>query len=493
MDPKVELEEVNPHLRGGRVENHLGKTTPPDRDSNLELPVLSSRAQHDKRVAQFMKSAGGEASSRNGQKLALFTSWANSRGGLRGAPWGSSREPVVTKEKRWMTLFSREGLSGETKEQGECGWNDMSKKYVREKTRMDRIRNELVLKECGLKGNPIGQYERSSLRWFGYLERMSVDRAFAGEYHHTSRGYCSEIEPQVNVVSLRSHDFTGLGFNICGNMRDGIYIKDVLHRGPASESGRITPGDRIDSVRISFRHMVFEDALTILSYASPYEVQLEVESAASSRPSTLIRTKRTSVASIGVGDRICHPFYRSQSIADLAQLAGTSDKQRVVDVVSLTALEFRLLCALPEAESGQAFQPLLWLNRCTTFAGAIEVLTSRASPDVLHSLGQLRYLDPGHSVQFLDNPAGNGTSGSPSVSPQANYTDKAVAAIRIGKVELEEVNPHLRGGRMENHLGKTTPSSPNRDSNLDLPVLSSRASTQQAHWESKCQENATNG
>nr|CAD7265668.1 unnamed protein product [Timema shepardi] len=48
---KVELEEVNPHLRGRRVENHLGKTTPssPDRDSNLDLPVLSSRAQHDKR------------------------------------------------------------------------------------------------------------------------------------------------------------------------------------------------------------------------------------------------------------------------------------------------------------------------------------------------------------------------------------------------------------------------------------------------------------
>nr|CAD7567810.1 unnamed protein product [Timema californicum] len=48
---KVELEEVNPHLRGGRVENHLGKTTlsSPDQDSNLDLPVLRSRAQHDKR------------------------------------------------------------------------------------------------------------------------------------------------------------------------------------------------------------------------------------------------------------------------------------------------------------------------------------------------------------------------------------------------------------------------------------------------------------
>nr|CAD7409699.1 unnamed protein product [Timema poppensis] len=61
---KVELEEVNPHLRGGRVENHLGKTTPssPDRDSNLDLPVLSSRAQHDKRVSQLRHRGGCEVS-----------------------------------------------------------------------------------------------------------------------------------------------------------------------------------------------------------------------------------------------------------------------------------------------------------------------------------------------------------------------------------------------------------------------------------------------
>nr|CAD7413392.1 unnamed protein product [Timema poppensis] len=53
----VELEEVNPHLRGGRVENNLGKTTPssPDRGSNLDLPVLSSRAaQHDKRDGSYL-------------------------------------------------------------------------------------------------------------------------------------------------------------------------------------------------------------------------------------------------------------------------------------------------------------------------------------------------------------------------------------------------------------------------------------------------------
>nr|CAD7570639.1 unnamed protein product [Timema californicum] len=42
---------MNPHLRGWRVENHLGKTTPSslDRDLNLDLLVLSSQAQHDKR------------------------------------------------------------------------------------------------------------------------------------------------------------------------------------------------------------------------------------------------------------------------------------------------------------------------------------------------------------------------------------------------------------------------------------------------------------
>nr|CAD7572170.1 unnamed protein product [Timema californicum] len=53
---KVELEEVNPHLRGGRLENHLEKTTlsSSDRDSNLDLPVHSSRAQHDKRVSQLL-------------------------------------------------------------------------------------------------------------------------------------------------------------------------------------------------------------------------------------------------------------------------------------------------------------------------------------------------------------------------------------------------------------------------------------------------------
>ncbi|CAG2056771.1 unnamed protein product, partial [Timema podura] len=45
-----------------------------------------------------------------------------------------------------------------------------------EKTLVDRVSNQWVLKECGLKGNPSGHCERSILRCFGCVEKMSVER-----------------------------------------------------------------------------------------------------------------------------------------------------------------------------------------------------------------------------------------------------------------------------------------------------------------------------
>nr|CAD7408416.1 unnamed protein product [Timema poppensis] len=93
-------------------------------------------------------------------------------------------------------------------------------------------------------------------------------------------------------------------------------------------------------------------------------------------------------------------------------------------------------------------------------------------------------------------------SGSASYYPFGLYASSTNYSNGLGirKVELEEVNPHLRGGRVENRLGKTTPSSPvprfeprsprpqqssstrqarkpttpsrpDRDSNLDIPVI----------------------
>nr|CAD7439916.1 unnamed protein product [Timema bartmani] len=43
------------------------------------------------------------------------------------------------------------------------------------------------------------------------------------------------------------------------------------------------------------------------------------------------------------------------------------------------------------------------------------------------------------------------------------------------QLSLKELNQHLRGGRVENHLGKTSPSSSDRDLNLNLPIQGSLA------------------
>nr|CAD7395121.1 unnamed protein product [Timema poppensis] len=78
-------------------------------------------------------------------------------------------------------------------------------------------------------------------------------------------------------------------------------------------------------------------------------------------------------------------------------------------------------------------------------------------------------------IDLFFNPSWSLYTSNEDISRHAALIEGVSEVKGIGKIELEDVNPHLRGGRVENHLGKTTPSSPDRDSNLDLPVLSSRA------------------
>ncbi|XP_023242258.1 uncharacterized protein LOC111640485 [Centruroides sculpturatus] len=157
--------------------------------------------------------------------------------------------------------------------------------------------------------------------------KLAKNHPFSSVFHGVKKQRSRDdsylaVEPERITVPLRGHDFTGLGFNICGNMRDGIFVKDVLHHGPASESGKIRAGDRILSVTVSFNNMVYEDALTILSYASPYNVHLELAKA--TEKSQVMPTspgKRLgSVSFRSGGQRLFHPLYRSQSIDDLTQI-----------------------------------------------------------------------------------------------------------------------------------------------------------------------------
>nr|CAD7568573.1 unnamed protein product [Timema californicum] len=61
------------------------------------------------------------------------------------------------------------------------------------------------------------------------------------------------------------------------------------------------------------------------------------------------------------------------------------------------------------------------------------------------------------------------------LSSTAEDEEIEVRISELGRPNLKEVNPNLRGGRVENHLGKTTPSYTDQDSNLDLPFFGSLA------------------
>lgn len=72
-------------------------------------------------------------------------------------------------------------------------------------------------------------------------------------------------------------------------------------------------GDRISAIRINFSHMVYEDAKAILSCASPYEVEIEVEDS--------VRSPASGSKHSGAGqNHISNPFYRSQSFSTAQQV-----------------------------------------------------------------------------------------------------------------------------------------------------------------------------
>ena len=73
----------------------------------------------------------------------------------------------------------------------------------------------------------------------------------------------------------------------------------------------IRTGDRITSLTIDFQHIVQEDAMTILSYASPYNVQIELV------PGSKNLSQETASPKAGRQSPLVHPLVRSSSQSDL--------------------------------------------------------------------------------------------------------------------------------------------------------------------------------
>ncbi|XP_073965560.1 uncharacterized protein isoform X1 [Choristoneura fumiferana] len=106
-------------------------------------------------------------------------------------------------------------------------------------------------------------------------------------------------------VKLWARDFTGLGLRCSGGAREGVRVHSVLRSGPAAAAD-LQPGDKIKSIKIEFSGTPLEDALAILSLASPYPVELEV-----------VEGGRTS----GAGRGVRHPLLkRAGSMGDVNTL-----------------------------------------------------------------------------------------------------------------------------------------------------------------------------
>nr|CAD7567410.1 unnamed protein product [Timema californicum] len=69
-----------------------------------------------------------------------------------------------------------------------------------------------------------------------------------------------------------------------------------------------------------------------------------------------------------------------------------------------------------------------------------------------------------NALNWVNHPSSTHTSG---------FRAPTFPSPESGRLNIEEVNPNLSGGKVESHLGKAEPISPERDSNLDLPVLGS--------------------
>nr|CAD7201151.1 unnamed protein product [Timema douglasi] len=333
---KVELEEVNPHLRGGGVENHLGKTTPssPDRDSNLDLPVLSSRALHDKRNTKLLD----YSSFKKDQWERHFKSLVSN--------WSEADDPNLRRQLKFLTVL---------------GTSALNESLLTETEVVSVVERYRQINECQAR-------------------RLVPDSS--SEKPHRLRLHGRNWKADQAVGLNTSGALANYATEAVAAVRDPRMFSEEL---PLHSSRRI--------------HKLISQGFNSRSHNNKH-----------------------------VRDRTLYVCVAIDSLLGIAPywLCGI-DPLLQLDIVN-TAVEYSVTHRM--------------LNSCQTRMENV-YSTAKICP----------YRDQGCNL------TANGLSLDPG----------------IGKVELEEMNPHLREGRVENHLGKTTLSSPNRDSNLDLPVLSSQA------------------
>nr|CAD7424061.1 unnamed protein product [Timema monikensis] len=404
---KVELEEVNPHLRGGRVENHLGKTTPssPDRDSNLDLPVLSSRAQHDKRVSQ-LRHQGGQL------RDIMGISGTESRSIIDIAAQGQRRQRALEREKEEDgcpdTLLEFLEQNQESMYKSQPVFMDSYNETLLEFLEQNQDNHNNVY-----KSQPVFQHTP-------YTRKQAILEHYWSFWNKTKKT-CTTHSQYLWIVSFPPIKLE----------RGEINLKDCspLHK----------------------MAIVWCGLFSVLQYSIQRSIKHDNHR----------------------GVLESHPFHLKHGDKDTCNLKKWNHYIKI-----FLRNHWSQICFL---------QYTLQLKRQRLLQGSIVGDSSGAFQckgcgKLYHyKKNMLRHsrLECGKEPQIQCPYCSHLTAGFESQYEDMFFSEVVdlhmLPNVGIGKDELEEVNPHLRGVRVENHLGKTTPSSTDRDSDLDLPVLSSRA------------------